>query len=193
MVTMKKRNVRKIEIFVLILLIGLFVYSLAIAGPGSKILPKQKSTPEKNISDDKKDDKEKDDSKTVSKKSVKEITVKNNNTKVEEKIQPVEKKKINVINFPNKVKPETADPVIQPEKHKTDPSAENVTIPSSYKKFDYLRSSLKTNENKIGTEKSVEPGKYLIHHNTASDNEIIRNQLKDHTPGTGPEIGRAHV
>lgn len=179
---MKKRNVRNIGIFVILTLIVLMFCSLSLAGPGSKVITKGKTNTEKNISDDKTDEIEKKDTKNVTKKTVKEVTVKKNNTS-EDKITPVEKKKINVINFPKKNKTENTTPIIQPEKVKNETSPDKVPI----KTFNYQKYNTETDKNKVPTEKSIEPGTSLIHSNTASENEIIRNHLKGYTPGSGPE------
>ncbi|HEX38264.1 MAG TPA: hypothetical protein ENG70_05350 [Candidatus Cloacimonetes bacterium] len=182
---MKKRNVRNFGIIVITILITPLLCSSALAGPGSKVQTKGKSTTEKNISEDKTE--EKDDTKIVQPKNVKEVTVKKNNTIVEDKIKPIEKKKINVINFPKKNKTKNTTPVIQPDNVKNASSPEKVSIPSYERNFDYQKYKTETEQNKIRSEKFIESDKSLIHSNTASENEMIRNHLKGYTTGSGPE------
>lgn len=187
---MKKGKARNYGIFTIFLIAFLFITSLAIAGPGSKIPAKAKNTTEKKIAENVTDKKEKVETKSTSEKTasnnttVKEVGVKKNTTTDDEKEKSAVKKKVEVITVPNKKTSEDKTLNIQIEKTKVETSNEKNNTTSSDKIYDNQQYHQDADKNISSKNDLMLHSKSIIDKNTGTDNEIIENYLKDKPHGT---------
>lgn len=171
---MKKRKARNNGIFIIFLIAFLFITSLAIAGPGSKIPEKAKNTTEKKIAENVTDKKEKVET---------TATKQNNTTTDDEKEKSAVKKKIEVITVPNKKQSENKTPIIQIEKNKVEPSNEKNNTTGSDKVFDNQSYKQGADRNISRNNDLIIHSKSVIDKNTGTDNEMIENYLKEKSHG----------
>jgi len=171
---MKKRKARNYGIFTVFLIAFLFITSLAIAGPGSKIPVKAKNTTEKKVAENVTDNKEKVETTTTKQK---------NKTTDDEKEKSVVKKKVEVITVPNKKIREDKTPTVQIEKTKVEPSHEkkNTTNPDKI----YNNQQYHQNADKDVSSKNelIIHSKSIIDKNTGTDSDMIENYLKEKSHG----------
>jgi uncharacterized protein (UPF0333 family) len=180
---MKKRKARNYGIFTVFLIAFLLITSIALAGPGSK------NTTEKKIAENVTDKKEKVETKSTTEKTtsnnttVKEVGVKKTIT-TDDKEKSAVKKKVEVINLPNKKKSEDKTPNVQFEKTKIEPSNEKKNTTSPDKIYDNQLYKRDADKNISSKNELMIHSKSIIDKNSASDNEIIENYLKVKPHGT---------
>ena len=184
---MKKRKTRNYGIFFVTLTAFIFIASHVIAGPNSRLPSVHKSTSEKKEVITQTDKNETDDTKSSSQKNdtnktaVKDIEIKKNKTTSDDKVKDAEKKVFVKPVLKNKT--EDIQPYTPKEKVNINPSNKKEIITSPNKDYQSQQKFIPKEKNFSSDSESILSSKSVIPSHSSSDNEMIRNYLKDHPHG----------